>query len=110
MAEVIWIDPTGIEYKRVGDCIHCGRCCRIDCRYFRWVAVKSIPKGTEMEATGEDTLLRSFCLGEADGTKPESCKNFPMFPQQIRGRCGFNFMDKDGNIFPTPDRSFPPIG
>lgn len=106
----LWKPEMGIIRK--GKCRRCGRCCasRIgECPYFRFVAVKDIPKGAEISQTGEGTSLVSKCLIFDEPTTwrhctPEVRKSFPSMPTQLLGNCGFWFVDDKGRRLVVKER------
>ena len=86
-----------------GKCIHCGRCCRIDCPHFHWKANRNIKKGEQFQKTGDDAPIGAFCDIFDTNITYKGCtlktrKNFPDKPEYVRGRCGFYFVEKKGNI------------
>lgn len=80
-------------YSRYGECIRCGRCCGGFCEHFYWIANEEIAQGTLIQETGIGKLLMGGCELFGLEERPINCGVFPSEPTQIRGRCGFNFVD-----------------
>ncbi len=91
-----------------GECRHCGACCDITCKYFRWIALRDIKAG-EFLVGGMGHDMRSLCMAYAypdEKRDAPACtravlEDFPFGPASRRPGCGFYWpteeVTPDGN-------------
>jgi len=66
------------RYKRMGECVRCGKCCETeDCKHFR-------------PATADSP---SSCAIHNDPNRPMKCKIYPANPPLNYDTCGYYFWD-----------------
>jgi hypothetical protein len=84
-----------VKYERMGECRHCGNCCRV-CDEFYLTALRDIKKG-ETILPGKD--MRSLCaiyLTEQTekGCTPTSRHGYPFSPFSTLEGCGFYWLKR----------------
>ena len=94
-------DGKIVYYERKGECRHCGGCCDLHCKQFRWTTLRNIKEGETIEAGTDKGAIRSSCLlfystDTERGCNPHVREGYPFSPFSTLPVCGFYWVKLEG--------------